>query len=624
MTFSLAQRYGGLAVAVLLLAGLATVPQLNMDALSGDELRTVIAAGGAHYGPRSFPAGILGFLYDVSPDQALGFTLVARLWGDAVGWHEFSLRVFSYLMGTLALAMVYRTGRDLFHPLAGLSAALILATSIVFITYMHKFRVFPAAALSVAGALWCYWRVALHPRPPGIGAQVGLVAAGVGLLYTHYFSSPFLVALGVYHLLFAPKTRRWWRPVLLFIPVLILFSPAVYFLWAGFVKSVDTTPFGADALTPLGVIDRMVYYFGNGGYWLSVPLLLWAGVLVVRPPQASTTDRARNLRLLGVTALVMLAVILVMNELTGVLLERRIRYLMGLWVLVALLAGVGVWRLRALHLLVPVVVLAVWAAVGLLAIRQNTLLISDYGDSAPVPAWRELMQPVRAQGVPDDAFVYLGRDEQQALHYTHAAPNLALVPPWHGEPELRAATENRARVWLAAGRFNSQQNTELAQDLLTENGLQTCAEYIDDQDFHLRLYAASAVLCPGGEPLLTFGEHMTLMGQEGIQTDGAFTLYTGWQLSDALPVGTYSVGFHLYPADGEALVTQQDIGLGAFRGMYLPLYVTFPLDDLPGGNYEVQVVVYAWQSGQRLTGQNVQTGTSGDSLPLAQFRVGGG
>ena len=63
--------------------------------------------------------------------------------------------------------------------------------------------------------MWSYWRVALHPRPPGPGAQAGLLLGSIGLLYSHYFGSLVLPVLGLFHLLFVPKERRWWRTVLL-------------------------------------------------------------------------------------------------------------------------------------------------------------------------------------------------------------------------------------------------------------------------------------------------------------------------------------------------------------------------------------------------------------------------
>ncbi|MEL7236012.1 MAG: hypothetical protein AAGK74_16020, partial [Chloroflexota bacterium] len=74
---------------VFFLAAALVVPFLEHDALSGDELNTIIAAGGAHHGPLTWPMGIIEKTNERSPDQALGFPLVARLWGDFVGWGEF-------------------------------------------------------------------------------------------------------------------------------------------------------------------------------------------------------------------------------------------------------------------------------------------------------------------------------------------------------------------------------------------------------------------------------------------------------------------------------------------------------------------------------------------------------
>ena len=69
--------------------------------------------------------------------------------------------------------------------------------------------------LFAAIVLWAYWRVALHPRPPGHGARAALVLGATGLLYSHYFGALLLPALALFHLFFVRKERRWWQPVVL-------------------------------------------------------------------------------------------------------------------------------------------------------------------------------------------------------------------------------------------------------------------------------------------------------------------------------------------------------------------------------------------------------------------------
>ena len=135
--------------------------------------------------------------------------------GRLAGWSEPAIRSLSLFAGLLTLAWVYRAGRDFFGPQAGLVASLMLGSSVVFLAHMELARALTAVALFTALILWSYWRVALHPRPPGPGAQAGLLLGSIGLLYSHYFGSLFLPALGLFHLLFVPKKRRWWRTLLL-------------------------------------------------------------------------------------------------------------------------------------------------------------------------------------------------------------------------------------------------------------------------------------------------------------------------------------------------------------------------------------------------------------------------
>ena len=69
----------------------------------------------------------------------------------------------------LTLAWVYRTGRDLLAPRAGLLAALLLSASVFFLAYMIHARAFTLIALCSTLCIWSYWRLVLNPRPTGMG-----------------------------------------------------------------------------------------------------------------------------------------------------------------------------------------------------------------------------------------------------------------------------------------------------------------------------------------------------------------------------------------------------------------------------------------------------------------------
>jgi len=85
-----------------------------------------------------------------------------------------------------------------------------------------------------------------------------------------------------------------------------------------------------------------------------------------------------------------------------------------------------------------------------------------------------------------------------------------------------------------------------------------------------------------------------------------------------VPHDTYSVGLHIMDANNQ-LVKQVDYGLPASNTPCQPNNLS--LDGLPAGDYTLQALVYAWQTGQRLSLQ-VANGQS-DYLNLGMFNISG-
>ncbi len=192
----------------LLLAAGLVIPALGDIALHDDEPASLIAAGALRSGPWS-PEEVLSAVALRSPEQALGWPLLLSVWGRLAGWSEVAVRALPCFSGLLALAWVYRAGNDLFSPQAGLLAALLLSASLFPQTYMLHARAFSLVMLFTAWSLWAYWRNALCPRPPELRAQACLLIGMTGLLYSQYFGALLLPVLGLFHLLFVPKNRRW-------------------------------------------------------------------------------------------------------------------------------------------------------------------------------------------------------------------------------------------------------------------------------------------------------------------------------------------------------------------------------------------------------------------------------
>jgi hypothetical protein len=66
-------------------------------------------------------------------------------------------------------------------------------------------------------------------------------------------------------------------------------------------------------------------------------------------------------------------------------------------------------------------------------------------------------------------------------------------------------------------------------------------------------------------------------------------------------------------------VAQADYGLSEL--VFSCHETAVDVSALRPGEYTVYVVVYAWESGQRLQGEVVATGERGERLPLGKFRI---
>ena len=131
------------ALLPLLLAATLVAPMLGRDVFDADEAATVISAGARHIGP--YTVAEAAAASSRWPDQGWGIGVTHALWGRATGWSELAVRALPWLTGLLTLACVYRFGRALFAARIALTATLLLATSVLFLTYMHVARSYAAA-----------------------------------------------------------------------------------------------------------------------------------------------------------------------------------------------------------------------------------------------------------------------------------------------------------------------------------------------------------------------------------------------------------------------------------------------------------------------------------------------
>ena len=354
----------GPATPVLLAAGLV-IPLLDVDTFHGDETASLLAAGIQRTGSWS----ILDVWENTAPRHPPGWAILLSIWGRLVGWSEFAIRALSLFIGLLTLAWVYRAGRDLLAPAAGLIATLLLSASVFHLAFMTRAELYAPVALWTVMCIWFYLRVALYQLEPGRGAQAGLLLSSIGLLYSHYLGALFLPALGLFHLLYVPKHRRWWRPVVLFGFAILVAALQIPLIPRGVAFTEDENLRGSFLAAP-AFLSHLLSYMTNGLVNLSpsLALLLYVGwtlaLVIITLRFLRSGKRAGAVWLLVFTSATLISLVIAINEALKIMTASRIRYIMPLWPLTALLVGAAFWRLARSFRRPASVLLALWLISG--------------------------------------------------------------------------------------------------------------------------------------------------------------------------------------------------------------------------------------------------------------------
>ena len=604
------------ALLPLLLAAALTIPLLDVDGFNGDEPVSLAAAGVFRSGTYSL-ADIWNYMLDHDPRNAPGWPVLLALWGRLAGWSEVAIRALALFAGSLAIAWVFRTGRDLFAPGAGLFAALLLSTSVFFLAYMANARAYSLVALFASLSLWCYWRVALHPRLPDRNAESGLLLGSIGLLYSHYFGAVLLPAIGLFHLFFVPKDRRWWRSVFL-IGLAGVIAALQFSLLQDGLKIVVSADLRDRVLTAPAILSHLLRFMTNGLLDPSPPLAALILISLLLMLILVTLLRLRGgyrfsaSWLLVFTSAILLALMILINELARVMVDNRIRYLMPLWPLTALLAGAGLWRLARKRYRIVTALLALWLALGAWLIlatdfRYETgyFFRTDHQDlysflSQRIPVSDlflldvSVLSRVHGFSSTNDEFIYRYKvDPYEAVRPIHIS--------W---PYMSLLYLTKDRVGFA--------------DLPTALGRVFCERLLEESGLTLDRYALQSVEnCPESLVRLAFDSDIQLTAPEISIQDGLLRLDAHFRSADKQLLANYSLAVHVLDTRGER-VAQGDTGVGP--GAIVPLRSEIDVSELPPGEYDVRVALYDWQTGVRLQARDLETDEVSDMHTLHRFR----
>ena len=258
------------ALPVLLIVAALTFRQIDLDPPTADEFYSMNNAGWLVNGSYS-PIDVMRSLQQHSPNHTPGYFILLSIWGNLIGYDIALGRILTIFSGLLALAMTYRLTRDFVAPVAGLFALIIIASNAFYNFHIVYVRMYPLLVLASGLALWLYLRIIHQQKRIKKTDYLALGIAVFALINTHAFSALFLAMLGIYHLLIAPKNRRWLWVSLISIAAALLFLP-----WADVLLSegIDRTAAHWSNFPPLDSWEAV-------NIWLTLALNNQPGLLLL-------------------------------------------------------------------------------------------------------------------------------------------------------------------------------------------------------------------------------------------------------------------------------------------------------------------------------------------------------
>ena len=614
------------ALLPLLLAATLVAPMLGRDVFDADEAATMLGAGARHIGPFTPAEAVTAFI-SRWPDHAWGHVVAYSLWGRATGWSELAVRALPWLTGLLTLACVYRFGRALFAARIALTATLLLATSVLFLTYMHVARSYAAVMLFAAIVLWAYWRVALSPSPPGLGSRAILVLGATGLLYSHFFGALLLPALALFHLFFVRKERRWWQPVVLLGLAALLALPQAPDLLAGIEHNQGKEELHQTALGYPEVVSLLLLHLSDGLLEIQRPFSTLLA-LALPLPLLIAGWRSRHGRqahgavwYLSLTCALQLLLLLGANEWLQVLEKNRVRYLATLWPPAVLLISLALLHQKRALLRPPggLVLVALMAFFG----------TSDYlGEGVLARAWSwrasrvsiAATRTIATEGSTDGLLVAdMGLFEADRVYelYSGAYDKRRMrLKAYTTSDELLEPAQDNDLVWLVS-RSSQEEALHVPSHIerFRQEGWFHCRSS-REAGVSLELLLAPLSTARGR---LQFESSATLFAPDEPQLlDGRLRLRIGLRSDDETFLDRHSLAIHIIDSRSGERVAQADTGVGP--GKYVPLCREIDISALPPGDYEVRVALYDWQTGARLSARDLVTDEVSDIHTLHRFQ----
>ena len=607
---ALDRKLGVLAIVVLCLLVFfaAAVANLKRFPIGNDEYnswnRILDSATGAPY-------SLAQTVKDVtieSPQHGPAYFVLLNLWRTLVGAELFALRLLSVFFGLFALAITYRLAAAVGDQDLGLTAFFIAAFLAYLLYYSHLARMYTLLPLTSGWLLWSYTRVMQRRRRPSRLAWLTLLLSAAFILYIHYFGIMLLAALGLYHLAFAEKDRRWLEVSLLMVAAGLLFAPWLPIAIFGFPGRPDVTNTRLPLPDSIAHIFRL---FSNGLSFIPPIALGAAGI------------RRRHLNpgelLVSLVAVITLLLILLANELAAIFSDWQMRYMSILVVPFCCAMAIGLRQLPGWgRLRLPLA--ALWVAAFALFYRSDDLLVATgariqnldkmprYQDfvyeSDRLPGYNELIlsahpdTPITVRKTLDYYRKTLTRWSHVAHIYINGSGEAVIQSGLSTYNSLDAIAANANGVWLI---YSPRQTDLSALPWYTDAFAQRywhCKRYLDNPESIIEYYVLRPIPCrllSDSSPFAIHYEGGTQLANYEVERSAQSLEFFFWWARTIDK--DYSLSLQVFDSDNNKALWLDAVISGE------PLdHFTFDIAELPAGEYAVKLIVYDFVSNASQSG----------------------
>lgn len=561
------------------------------------------------------------------------------LYENFLGSTEFGLRSYSALWSIIAVAGVYALGKRLFHPIAGLSAALLVALNSFSVFYAQETRMYAMLAAIATLSMWAFaeWALlAIRPYPgedseePSMSKRLwtwGLAFALINVIgeYTHVSYALVMLSQGVMAIFLLGNLLNRamsasipfgivWRAFKIYLAVnllsLLFFAP--WLITA--LSQISSQPNISEVYSWAEIIRIIQGWFafgrtfeeGMGGMEVVVYFLLIFGVLRI-------TDNRKHAWWTILFPIVWVLVSTGLYLYLG-LYARYLRFLLPVQIGFALWMGRGVWVLWEIvprttegetpnkyRMMLPKV--AATVAILAFAWQQFTLLVPLYHNEAyQRDDYRSMVETIETEAGEGDAIILSapGIQEIFSYYYDDSVPVYTLPAGENIAEDTLTIIEEHSRIYVVLYGQSEQDPDGIVTATLNQSAFPISGEWVGDVRFER--FASPANFSENDTVNVQFGEHITLesiaLNRRSFNPNDAIQIQLEWITDSELDI-RYKVFIQLLNSEG-VLVAQRDSepsGNQALTTLWRPSETVvdnhaLAIPDLAPGDYTLILGLY--------------------------------